>query len=96
LSSEDARKFIQSRTSRTGQDASDERFKGVTDLFTLSDVYFNRRGTLALTGISTFFGGLCGLFQWKVFEKMDSGKWEKRRWATCTTVAGVSDLAAVR
>jgi hypothetical protein len=96
LSSEDATKFIQSRMGRASQNESNERFKGVTDLFTLSDIYFNERGTLALTGISTFCGGLCGLFQWKVFEKMDSGKWEERRWATCTTVAGVGDLAAVR
>jgi hypothetical protein len=87
LSSDEAMEFIQSRMSRTGQDAPDERFKGVTDLFTLSDVYFNQRGTLALTGISTFCGGLCGMFQWKVFEKLARGRWEERRWATCMTIA---------
>ena len=31
----------------------DDRFRGVTDVFTLSDVYFNRRGTLALTSVSS-------------------------------------------
>jgi hypothetical protein len=82
LSADEAETFIQSRMPTPGQ-APIERFKGVTDLFTLSDVYFNKRGTLALTGISTFCGGTCGLFQWMVFERLD-GKWEERRWSTCT------------
>lgn len=43
----------------------------------------------------TFFAGLCGLLQWKVFEKLDSGRWEERRWGTCRTIAEVSDVAAV-
>jgi hypothetical protein len=37
----------------------DERFRGVTDLFTLSEVYFNQRQTLAPTAISSWCGGLC-------------------------------------
>jgi hypothetical protein len=87
LSSDEAKEFIQSRMSRTGQNEPDERFKGVTDLFTLSDVYFNKQGTLALTGISTFCGGLCGLFEWKVFEKRDNGTWEELNWPRCMTIA---------
>lgn len=88
LSADEARMFIESRMPRrTGQDATNERFRGETDLFTLSDVYFNKRGNLALTGISTFCGGLCGLFQWKVFEKVDGGRWVERRWSTCTAIA---------
>ena len=84
LSADEAETFIQSRMPKPGQ-APIERFKGVTDLFTLSDVYFNKRGTLALTGISTLCGFNCGLFQWKVFERLSSGKWEER--STSTSIA---------
>jgi hypothetical protein len=90
LSADEAKTFIESRMPKPGKEAPIERFKGVTDLFTLSDVYFNKRGTLALTGISTFCGGLCGLFQWKVFERLGSGMWEERRWTTCTAIANNS------
>lgn len=87
LSTDEAKTFIQflnqSRI-KPGQ-VPIERFKGVTDLFTLSDVYFNKRGTLALTGISTSCGFNCGLFQWKVFERLSSGKWEER--STSTAIA---------
>jgi hypothetical protein len=58
-----------------------------TDLFRLTDVYFDHNRTLALTAISTFCGGLCGMFQWRVFEKTGKG-WEDRpRWVTCTAMA---------
>lgn len=87
LSVDQAETFIESRMPKPGHQPPIERFQGVTDLFTLSDVYFSKRGTLALTGISTFCGGLCGLFQWKVFEKLESGQWEERRWITCTAMA---------
>ena len=70
----------------------DERFRGVTDVFTLSDVYFNQRQTLALTAISSWCGGLCGLYQWRVFEKLNTGKWEERPWVGCETIAGDSRL----
>jgi len=58
-----------------------------TDLFRLTDVYFNQDRTLALTAISTWCGGLCGLWQWRVFEKLKEGMWEERKWVACTTVA---------
>jgi hypothetical protein len=64
-----------------------EQFRGVTDIFRLSDVYFNQRGTLALTFISTSCGDLCGSFQWKVFEKLNDGMWQERDWITCTSMA---------
>jgi hypothetical protein len=67
--------------------APDARFLGVFDLFMLYDVYFNQRHTLALTGIATWCGGLCGSWRWKVFEKVDAGKWEERPWVACFTVA---------
>jgi hypothetical protein len=68
----------------------DQRFRGVTDIFTLSDVYFNQRQTLALTAISLWCGELCGLYQWKAFEKLNTGKWEERPWGGCVTIAGDS------
>jgi hypothetical protein len=64
-----------------------ERFRGVTDLWTLTDAYFNQRGTLALTAISPWCGSTCALHLWKVFEKLDNGKWEELRWPTCFTIA---------
>jgi hypothetical protein len=60
------------------------------DLFRLTDVYFDRNRTLALTAISTWCGGLCGLFQWKVFEKSISGQWQENKWITCTTIASMN------
>jgi hypothetical protein len=66
---------------------SDSRFWGVTDLFSLSDVYFNKPRTLALTFISSWCGGLCAKYEWRVFEKLGTGKWEERPWTTCTTVS---------
>jgi hypothetical protein len=79
LSDEEIREF--------GRARDKEPFRGVTDIFRLSDVYFNQRGTLALTFISTDCGGgLCGSFQWKVFEKLE-GTWRERDWVTCTAMA---------
>ena len=92
LSADEVKEFISARSShRTGSETATEQFRGVTDLFTLSDVYFNQRGTLALTAISTWCGWLCGLYQWKVFEKTDTGKWEERQWVGCVSVAKSSD-----
>ena len=79
--------FVDERALGNPTGRSDERFGGVTDLITLTDVYFNPRRTLALTAISTWCGGLCAYYQWKVFEKLESGKWEERNWATCMTMA---------
>jgi hypothetical protein len=87
LTDDEVKAFIEERgMPRRGQKPPDERFRGVTDLFRLTDVYFNPRRTLALTAISTFCGGLCGLIEWKVFEKVD-GKWEPRQWVVCGTIS---------
>ncbi|HUI79520.1 MAG TPA: hypothetical protein VLY24_16460 [Bryobacteraceae bacterium] len=59
----------------------------VIDLFRLSDVYFDRSRTLALTAISTWCGDLCAQFQWKVLEKNADGHWQERRWVTCAAMA---------
>ena len=64
-------------------DQSDGRFRGVSDLITVSDVYFNRPRTLALTAISTWCGGLCAAYRWRVFERSETGEWQERNWVTC-------------
>ncbi len=58
-------------------------FKGVTDVFTFSDVYFSKNGRLALTAISSWCGGLCGLHQWKVLKKLPTGEWQEQPWVYC-------------
>ncbi len=65
----------------------DDEFKDVSDLFRLGDVYFNQNRTLALTSFSSWCGGLCGLWKWRLFEKLESGAWIERDWARCTTVS---------
>lgn len=65
----------------------DERFKHVSDLITLTDVYFSERRTLALTAIETWCGGLCASMRWRVFEKGKDGKWRELPWIACATMA---------
>ena len=92
LSADDVKAFMKARSlTRTVPEPANDRFRGVTDVFTLSDVYFNQHRTLALTAISSWCGSLCALYQWKVFEKLDTGKWEERHWGTCVTIAKNSD-----
>jgi hypothetical protein len=88
LNADEVKEFIADRSlPRLGTAVADERFRGVTDLFRLSDVYFNRRRTLALTYISTWCRGLCGLMLWKVYEKSNAGGWDERPWVPCTTIS---------
>jgi hypothetical protein len=97
LDANEVSEFIKERSfSGPGKIVPNQQFQGVTDLFRLSDVYFNRPGTLALTAISAYCGGLCGFHQWKVFEKRAPGKWEELRWDACYTIAGVSDSPGLR
>jgi hypothetical protein len=92
LDAEQARDFMGTRSvARTSTKETRERFQGVTDLLTLSDVYFNRDRNLALTGITTWCGSLCGLSKWRVFEKSASGKWEERNWVNCVSMARLSE-----
>jgi hypothetical protein len=66
----------------------DFRFKGVMEVFTLSDVYFNKNGRLALTAISSWCGSLCAYHQWKVLEKLPTGEWQELpSWVSCFTIA---------
>src|SRR4051794_990428 len=87
LAPEQSKEFMQDRSIRPGPAERNPKYEGVTDLFTLSDVWFSRNGKLALTAISTLCSSLCGQHQWKVFEKMSNGQWQERNWITCFTIA---------
>ena len=87
LTAGDLKAFIAERDLELSGPLESERFRGATHFFTLSDVYFNRRRTLAVTGLSCFCGGLCGRSQWRVFEKLASGKWQELRWGLCAAIA---------
>jgi hypothetical protein len=50
--------------------------EGVRDIFRLTNVYFNKDRTLALAGVGTSCGSLCGIFQWLIFEKSHEGLWK--------------------
>ena len=95
LNGDDVKEFIEMRSLRpTPYPNPRELFQKATDLFTLSDIYFNRNRTLALTAISSWCGTLCGMKQWKVFEKTKDGQWEERNWPTCTIRSGLCDRPA--
>jgi hypothetical protein len=70
LTDNEVRAFSEERMRPFAQ--QDDRFRGVSDYFTLSDVYFNQGRTLALTALSSWCGGLCAQSQWRVFEKLDA------------------------
>ena len=91
LNAEDAAAFVKSRMlphvpTSPPQD-QDNRFKDVTDLFRLGEVYFNQNRTLALASFSSWCGGLCGLWKWRLFEKLASGSWVEHDDAGCSTMA---------
>lgn len=58
LNADGVKTFMKERWPTPEPKLPDARFRGVTDIFTLSDVYFNQRQTLALTAISTWCGSL--------------------------------------
>ena len=90
LTADQAKQFIEEHSLHPNRPKPrEEQFLGVADLYSLSDVYLNPRRTLALTAISSWCGLLCGSFQWKVFEKTESGKWEELDWSTCMVVARI-------
>lgn len=78
LSGEDVDAFMKAKRNRSNQEPGRAEFKGVTDLFTLTDVYFNQRGTVAFSGLSSWCGDSCALWRWRVFEKA-GGKWEEQK-----------------
>ncbi len=68
------------------------RFRSSTDLFGLIGVYFNPKRTLALTGLSSWCGWVCGGYSWMVFAKTGD-TWGQLPWDACRVVA--SDVAQV-
>ena len=91
LSAEEVREFIAQHSLRPKPYPNPKPlFQKATDLFRLTDVYFNRNRTLALTAISTWCNNLCGTSNWKIFEKTNSGNWEERPWITCSAIASSS------
>ena len=87
VSADEVREFQEAHARKNPAARPDERFRGVTDLFTLTDVYFNRRRTLALTAVATWCNPLCGIHQWKVFERTAGGAWVDTQWPACLVVA---------
>jgi len=87
VSVDEVREFQEAHALKNPPGRPDERFRDVTDLFTLTDVYFNRRRTLALTAIATWCNVLCGMHQWKVFERTAGGTWKDTEWNACLVIA---------
>ena len=75
------------RYANAGTAALKSKSPKVSDLFQLTDVYFNRDRTLALTAISSWCGSLCAMYQWKVLAKTADGQWEEKPWVACVAVA---------
>ncbi len=92
LDADEVKAFIDARSPVRPNAPPDERFRGAVDVFTLTDVFFNQARTLALSHISSWCGGLCGLWQWRVFEKSAAGKWEERPWIGCGTIAAAPSM----
>jgi hypothetical protein len=80
-----AREFVDDRIGP--QRRQDEKFRGVIYLYSFSEVYFNRRETLALTALTAWCGSLCASIRWRVLEKDESGKWRELAWVSCATMA---------
>lgn len=68
------------------------RSTGVTDVFSFSDVCFDKAGTLALTHRASVGGSLCALFQWKLLEKQSDGSWKEVPGVGCVAMASNSDV----
>lgn len=87
LTSVDVAAFMKTQSEAVINGVPDERFEGATHVFTLADVYFNRQGNLALTGLASWCGTLCGTYSWRVFEKQGKDKWVERDWVYCSTIS---------
>jgi hypothetical protein len=60
---------------------------GIIHVSYLSDVYFNKDRTLALTGIANYCGPLSAKAEWKIYERV-SDKWaEVRPPRACLVIA---------
>jgi hypothetical protein len=88
LTDEEVKQFTNERMHGTEPQAVDERFRGATDLFLLTNVYFNEERTMALTAVHSWCGSLCGQMSWIPLEKLADGRWQVRPgWITCHTMS---------
>jgi hypothetical protein len=74
------------------------RYSGVTDLFSFSNVYFDKARTLAVAQVASWCGNVCGLWQWTMLEKQRDGSWKQVPGLSCTSEAskgarGLAQLA---
>lgn len=86
LNAAECAEFVKAVEPRMPPQVPPERFRFSKDLFGLTDVYFNAKRTLALTGFSTYCNMLCGGYWWMVFEKTDAG-WRQLPWQACRVIA---------
>lgn len=82
-----AREVILTSPSLSQSPIIGERFPGSEYLLIFSDIYFNRKRTVALVEVDRWCGGLCGTSRWFAFEKGTDGLWQRRPWARCLAVA---------
>ena len=87
-----SRPYMLIRAGEAPRWAQDPQFKGSTDLFRLSVVYFNKNRTLALLYFTATCGSLCGTGSWAVFEKLNhpdgQSSWIKQPgWVRCVAIA---------
>ena len=57
-----------------GQPSQNPKFQGAKNLYRLTHVFFNQKRTMAITQIGMSCGLLCGMGEWKIFEKTN-GQW---------------------
>jgi hypothetical protein len=63
---------------------SNPKFRGATDLFQFTDVYFSKNRTIAVVFVYAWSGPLAATWKWFALERTAAGKWEKRpQWAHC-------------
>src|SRR5262249_23088203 len=76
---------------RTPYPNPNELFQKTSDLFTLSDVYFNQSRTRTDCSFQPFVAVCVEALRERYFRKLQRGRWEERPWAFCRTIA--ADLA---
>lgn len=90
VSEEQVRHFQLLRNKPNAGTESVEAFRGVADIITLGNVYFDRKRTLAAVYTWAWCGSLCGYGTWRVFTKNAKGSWDEQHWVGCVTIARTS------
>ena len=78
--------FMPSKQSIMQAPPTPDEFKGAAGLHSFSEVYFNRRHTLAAVYFGMGCGSLCGNWTWVVLEKTVGG-WKRLPWVHVTTMS---------